>query len=77
MESVHAVSLVLPANVDIVTQRVLFVDHLFVFNRAAQMLTCWWKAQEGMQEPYIVAIETDEIVQCHIYVEFDCLLSAL
>ena len=30
----------------------------------------------GRQEPYIVALETDEIMQCHIYIEFDCLLSA-
>ena len=29
----------------------------------------------GRQEPYIVAIETDETVQYHIYIESECLLS--
>ena len=29
----------------------------------------------GRQEPYIVAIETDETMHYHIYIESDCLLS--
>ena len=30
----------------------------------------------GRQEPYTVAIETDETVQYHLYIESDCLLTA-
>ena len=29
----------------------------------------------GRQEPYIVAIETDETMHYHIYIQYDCLLS--
>ena len=55
------------------TKSHLFLDHLFVFNRAAEIFyTCWWKDQDGiynMNIIYIIATQTEETMHYHLHIK--------
>ena len=51
------------------------MDNLFVFNRAAQMLTCWWKAKDS-KSPSCYRDGRDHALPCIHKNLTACLLSA-